>query len=479
MSRSFYKPALLLIALVLLGAVGLIQKDLNRRRADPAIGFTRVAPLENAPPVLAFTTVALGGFRGLIANALWIRAGELQDEGKYFEMMQLADWITKLEPHFVQVWNVQAWNMAYNISIKFNDPADRWRWVRAGIELLRDQGIRYNPGEPLLYRELAWFFHHKMGQNLDDGHLFFKTAWAHEMQAALGGDRPNYDELLRPQTDAARQRVEMLRTRYKLDPAFMKAADDLYGPLEWRLPETHSIYWATVGLAKVKNKELLALRRAVYQSLHLAVLRGRIVLLPTNGFVITGPDLGKAALANDGYEKMIAEEKEKPEAIKNAHRGYLKELVYLLYTHNRRIEAGRYLQQVREKYPDSIPPGQSLDEYALARLSGNLTSLNRDKTILMVEGLVRQYYTNLALDEDERAEGLDAMARQLWSYYTERIGNQGPRLGLPGTLPEMKEAILQELLGPQTPYGPITLGRLLTKLGRPVPTNSPPASTKP
>ena len=112
-----------------------------------------------------------------------------------------------------------------------------------------------------------------------------KTAWAHEMQAALGGDRPNYDELLRPQTDAARQRVEMLRTRYKLDPAFMKAADDLYGPLEWRLPETHSIYWATVGLAKVKNKELLALRRAVYQSLHLAVLRGRIVLLPTNGFV--------------------------------------------------------------------------------------------------------------------------------------------------------------------------------------------------
>ena len=83
--------------------------------------MTRVEPLENAPPVLAFTTVALGGFRGLIANALWIRANDLQDDDKFFEMAQLADWITKLEPHFAQVWLVQAWNMAYNISVKFKD----------------------------------------------------------------------------------------------------------------------------------------------------------------------------------------------------------------------------------------------------------------------------------------------------------------------------------------------------------------------
>ena len=113
--------------------------------------------------MLAFTTVALGGFRGLISNILWIRASDLQDEDKYFEMAQLADWITKLEPHFVQVWLVESWNMAYNISVKFKDFPDRWRWVRHGIELLRDDGLRYNPNETLIYRELAWFFQHKMG----------------------------------------------------------------------------------------------------------------------------------------------------------------------------------------------------------------------------------------------------------------------------------------------------------------------------
>ena len=183
MPRRFQKPLLLVLAVLFLGTAALLQRDLNKQRTE--LGLTRVEPLENAPPMLAFTTVALGSFRGLIANALWIRANEMQMEDKFFEQVQLADWITKLEPHFVQVWLVQAWNMAYNISVKFRDPADRWRWVRNGIELLRDQGIPYNPKEALVYRELAWFFQHKMGQNLDDAHMYYKYAWAAEMTHAL------------------------------------------------------------------------------------------------------------------------------------------------------------------------------------------------------------------------------------------------------------------------------------------------------
>src|ERR1035441_4952322 len=109
---------LALIGVLLVGA-GSVQQSLNRDRDQ--LGLTRGQPLENAPPVLAFTTVALGGFRGLISNALWMRASDLQDDDKFFEMAQLAYWITKLEPHFVQVWLVQAWNMAYNISVKFKE----------------------------------------------------------------------------------------------------------------------------------------------------------------------------------------------------------------------------------------------------------------------------------------------------------------------------------------------------------------------
>src|SRR5438309_11698980 len=104
MNLKLKKLLLLVLAAALLAGVSQVQSSLNRDRES--LGLTRIKPLENAPPVLAFTTVALGGFRGLISNVLWIRASELQDGDKFFEMDQLADWITKLEPYFVQVWLV-------------------------------------------------------------------------------------------------------------------------------------------------------------------------------------------------------------------------------------------------------------------------------------------------------------------------------------------------------------------------------------
>ncbi|MBI3877812.1 MAG: hypothetical protein HY300_17935 [Verrucomicrobia bacterium] len=170
--RKHFKIACLLIAALLVAGAGFVQTSLNSDRER--LKLTRLPPVENMPPVLTLTTVALGGFRGLIANMLWIRANDLQQDEKFFEAVQLADWITKLQPHFTAVWVHQAWNMAYNISVKFPDPRDRWQWVSRGIELLRDEGLKYNPQETLIYRELAWFFQHKMGNNLDAEHVYYK-----------------------------------------------------------------------------------------------------------------------------------------------------------------------------------------------------------------------------------------------------------------------------------------------------------------
>src|ERR1700743_84368 len=272
MPPRIHKVMLLVLAIVFLAGASFTQRAVVRDR--DALGLTRFTELKGAPPVLALTTVALGGFRGLISNALWIRASDLQDNDKFFEMVQLADWITKLEPHFTQVWLVQAWNMAYNISVKFKDEKDRWRWVEQGIELLRDRGLYYNPHDVLMHRELAWFFQHKMGQSLDDAHTYYKKMWAREMTQVFGANRPKWPELLDPQTDDAKRRVALLRDKYKLDPVFMKKVDDEYGPLEWRLPETHAIYWACQGLDDAKYnerlidpKDLLTLRRVIYQHL--------------------------------------------------------------------------------------------------------------------------------------------------------------------------------------------------------------------
>ena len=459
-----YKMLLIGIAVVSLVTVSLLQRQLNRQRTE--LGLTRVAPLENAPPVLAFTTVALGGFRGLIANVLWIRANDLQQEDRFFEQVQLSDWITKLEPAFVQVWLVQAWNMAYNISVKFRDPYDRWRWVQRGIELLRDEGIKYNPKEALLYRELGWFFQHKMGQNLDDAHLVYKSEWAREMTGVMGGPRPNYDELLNPRTDEARHRASLLRDKLKMDPVMMKKADALYGPLEWRLPEASAIYWAMVGLEVSNKKDLITLRRVIYQSLQMSVMRGRIVLVRPDGSLSFGPDLGKVGMANDGFEKMLAEETEKPESVTRAHRNFLKEAVFQLYMHNRTAEAQRWMTVLKEKYPDAVAKDMSVEQYSIEKLAGSFIERNHNKTKAIIEGLLTQYFDNLAIDNDDRAEGVLRMARQLWKYYDSNIQMRLEPLKL-DPLEEMYARILDRLLDPATGLPPEYAARLRTKLGLP------------
>ncbi|TSA55147.1 MAG: hypothetical protein D4R45_02940, partial [Planctomycetaceae bacterium] len=151
-------------------------------------------PLENAPPALAFATVAMGAFRGLVVDILWIRADALKMKGQFFDAKQTAEWITTLQPRFDSVWDFQSWNMAYNISaaIPADQPEERWRWVKNGYELLRDEGIPRNPKSMKLYRSLGFIFQHKIGGMVDDAHQYYKLQLALSMKPLLGPDTNEY-----------------------------------------------------------------------------------------------------------------------------------------------------------------------------------------------------------------------------------------------------------------------------------------------
>ncbi len=160
--------------------------DINSQRLEMKLISNE--PLENAPPSLAFATVAMGAFRGLVVDILWMRAEQLKEEGQFFDARQLAEWITTLQPRFAEVWDFHAWNMAYNISVAIpaSQPDERWRWVRNGYELLRDQGIEINPKSVLLYRQLAFIFQHKIAGVSDDAHRYYKLQLAESMAPLLG-----------------------------------------------------------------------------------------------------------------------------------------------------------------------------------------------------------------------------------------------------------------------------------------------------
>jgi hypothetical protein len=496
MTGRLKKILLLVFAAGLLAGVSRVQTLLNRERDE--LGLTRTEALENAPPVLAFTTVALGGFRGLIANALWIRATGLQDEDKYFEMAQLADWITKLEPHFVQVWVVQAWNMAYNISVRFKDFSDRWRWVEGGIELLRDEGIRYNPNEPLIYRELGWFFQHKMGGYSDDAHLYYKQEWANEMARVFGKAKPNFDELINPQTDDARERAKLLREKYKMDPKVMKQIDERYGPLEWRLPEAHAVYWAALGLekatqnlTKINQGELIQLRRVIYQSMNLSFQRGQLVVNPFAKVFEFSPNLDIIPKVNFAYEEAMQQDAENRDYISKAHRNFLCDAVYFLYLHNRVAESARWYRYLGEEYPEknliegatnSLPRQISLDEYAVARVQGDVNETAHDRTKSVIEGLLASSYRSLALGEESRAAGFRLLAEKVRTNYQGKI--KGREAISMAPLGEIEREVLGQLLDPESGLSPEVKAVLRTKLGLPAetapaasPANTPSATT--
>jgi hypothetical protein len=491
------KTGLLLLAAALFFGASRVQKSLNNDRNQ--LGLTRVQPLDNAPPVLAFTTVALGGFRGLISNMLWIRANELQEEDKFFEMAQLADWITKLEPHFSTVWTHQAWNMAYNISVKFKQTApgeypDRWRWVKSGIELLRDEALKYNPNDVGIHQQLAWIFQHKLGANLDDANMYYKQQWLKETAEALDKHlRVDFESLINPQTEDQKKRAALLVGKYKMDPKLMKEIDETYGPLQWHLPEAHAIYWAVEGMkrakanpTKINPEDLIQLRRVIYQSMLLSFQRGRLITNSFNASMDLGPNLDIIPNVNKAYEENIAEEDEKDrDHMSNGHRSFLRQAVYSLYVNNRIPEAAKLFKYLGEKYPNkmiidgdtnSFPRNVTLEQYALSTVQVDINETSRDRVKTAIEGFLVQSYSSLIMGEDDRATGFRLLANKVWEAYRKQMpADRWSAIGLP-SVDEISETILRQMLDPETGVPPEARAVLRTQLELP-PEAAPAAST--
>ena len=141
--------------------------------------------VEGAPPIVALGT-AIGALRGVIVDYLWLKVNMMKEDGEFYEVMSDAELITKLQPRFAQVWGFHGHNMAYNISVMTNTAEERWDWVTAGIDLVRNQGLRYNPNDVVLHKDLAFWFAHKIDGVSDDAHFHYKKEFAEEWHYLLG-----------------------------------------------------------------------------------------------------------------------------------------------------------------------------------------------------------------------------------------------------------------------------------------------------
>ena len=209
------RRAILLLSAVLLAlAFAGGQAFLRGRRPCPA-------------PLLAEGPLALlGGFRSIAAEIVWFRADRLQEAGRYAELAQLAGLLTAMEPHTPEVWSYAAWNLAYNVSVMMPTAADRWRWVYAGVCLLRDSGLALNPRSPELCRELAWLFELKIGADIDSAASAYREEWRRIVEDVRA--RGAWEELA-------------------MEPEKMRRIERATGFTDWTNPQLSAIYWAVEG----------------------------------------------------------------------------------------------------------------------------------------------------------------------------------------------------------------------------------------
>ena len=472
-----------LISIVLLIGIHYTQRELDNSVKKNHLRFT--GQIKNAPPLVAFTTVALGSFRGILADFLWLRAASLQDKGNYFEMVQLADWIQKLQPRFAGAAAYLAWNMAYNISVTCSNREDRWRWVNEGVKLLRTS-LEYNPEDANLYKELGWIFQHKMGNILDDAHQLYKNRLAISMMRVVGmtpdweklakvpgdykaflkkypeePDNPfwkalkdsgieTYDKLFEdfkkksilpeeflkalnnPKMAADLTdyfRVAWLYEKFKLKASIINELNNEYGALDWRLPEAQAIYWATMGLRMTPSHKDISCERMITQALFAAFKSGRIMILDKEGYatIVTIPNLDVVDAVLRVYEKAYIDN-DKQSSFRSAKLNFMKDAVVLLYSYGKFEKSQEYYRKLRKEEPGKYR--RSFMAFLRKEWSEDMRDASVKQATSIIGGLIYSSLKFMVNGENERAVEHENLAKYLYRNYEKANADVKERIGL-------------------------------------------------
>ncbi|MCK5844100.1 MAG: hypothetical protein KAG97_05285 [Victivallales bacterium] len=483
----------LLLLAPILYAISLSQLKINAIKKRDKLTDTNI--IKNAPPVVAFVTIALGSFRGLFADILWLRSASLQEKGQYYEMVQLASWITKLQPRFTGATAYLAWNMAYNISVTCSSFEDRWRWVRKGIELIRDEALQYNPSDPILYKELGWIYQHKIGNIMDDANLFYKNRMAVDIMNIVGkteidwqalADAPKNDKEITELAGLDKAFWKTLRTRdpdfrskyenmaevqrdfklfggvpekvkkalnedqtrikeldnyfrskwfkekYKMDPAMIVELNKKYGKLDWRLPEAHAIYWANMGIKNdIDDKVNIDCDRMISQSLKDAFMGGKLLMADPDN-TATFMTVPNLALADAAVNHFReAFKRQESKSFNDAMRNFLKDVIVMMYTYGKYSKANKFLTMLRKEEPGNKKLRTTLDKFVIREWKEDVRDATTKQAMNIIGGLVYSAYYMYACGSEDEADGHIKLAEGVYNVYKKDHADTWERVGLP------------------------------------------------
>jgi len=259
-------------------------------------------------------------------------------------------------------------------------------------------------------------------------------------------------------------RAQILWNVYRMDPAFMLELMKEYGPLDWRLPQPHGLYWVLLGrkICKEQNldeSDVLNTQRNAFNCLKELTWRGRLTMIDArprrdsrdaialepvrvesqmqlpNVRLYQLADLRYVEPLHQAYLKNIAQQvkdsKSRFEAnqFRDGHINYLASAIKGLYASHRRGEAQKYYDYIRENYN---PPGDNwryrdVGDFYINELRTDKQPI-RDLAESLVGLSIMTGYVAQAVDDRATAVQSLELARKAYYAYQE---NRMERLRLP------------------------------------------------
>jgi hypothetical protein len=235
-------------------------------------------------------------------------------------------------------------------------------------------------------------------------------------------------------------RAQLLWNDYRMDPQWMLGLMERYGPLDWRLPWPHAMYWATYGFHAAEGTPVESLgesdalnnSRIILFSLQDLTRQGRATVEenPGQGDLVglrLFADPRFIEFAHREYLRLIQigreqrQESDEMTIFRVGHINYLIGAIQMLFVHYRNDEARKYLQYVRDAYHMNDEMwSMDLDDFVVAQLNTD-SEPGRFTAQSLIPVAIQTSYM-LALANDTRgARAMIGRARFMYDKYQANV----------------------------------------------------------
>ena len=450
------------------------------------------------PPSLQVTSVALGPMKGLLADVIWWRAERMLENKEFFESLQLAEWLTALQPTYESVWSYQGFNLAFNISKNFTDVEERWKWILAGIEILRDRGLVYNPdweNNRKIRAEIVNIIYRKLAEVSDVEAQRFQDKWtlimlkyldsgtieelnlindAYESLEALMKDEdvinlsvrlnldsgslakmiiespPNLSSLVAdsPQARSFNSAIykiyrftqrRNLKEELNMDIDRMIEIDKDYGPLDWRTHQAQLIYWGAEDDLKKSDHPSFRYSHIVRAAMVTSFYNGRILFSEDRSYFMRTHNLEMLPRILDYFTFALGEYDSDSNAYRmadNAKRDFLERAAVICYNYNQ-MDAANELFNQYEEYLEREGRSMSFQQFIVQGMERSLKQENYKSRRAFLESIITKALEDASLGEMGRYQGYTKLIRMIYNMHQKKHANSPARL-----LPPLSDIII-------------------------------------